>query len=162
MQTKSEMINRIAELAKENAALKALVAQRDASVTAQTGIILELKENIEDLSKDLKVQNKIIGILEAENDRLEAENATANSNAARLKEENYQLQKDCQICENFIDFIPCKPIRDMDYDLQKVINQRDKYIQTLQEIKARIPEDYKIYQWYEDVIQLITKAESEG
>lgn len=53
----------------------------------------------------------------------------------RLKEENYQLQKDCQICENFIDFIPCKPIRDMDYDLQKVINQRDKYIQTLQEIK---------------------------
>lgn len=55
-----------------------------------------------------------------------------------LKEENYQLQKDCQICENFIDFIPCKPIRDMDYDLQKVINQRDKYIQTLQEIKKYI------------------------
>ena len=54
---------------------------------------------------------------------------------AELKEENYQLQKDCQICENFIDFIPCKPIRDMDYDLQKVISQRDKYYQTLQEIK---------------------------
>jgi predicted nuclease with TOPRIM domain len=49
MQTKSEMINRIAELAKENA---------------------ELKENIEDLSKDLKVQNEIIGKLEAENERL--------------------------------------------------------------------------------------------
>ena len=64
-----------------------------------------------------------------ENEKLKAEND-------RLKEENYQLQKDCQICENFIDFIPCKPIRDMDYDLQKVINQRDNYYQTLQEIKA--------------------------
>ena len=53
----------------------------------------------------------------------------------RLKEENYQLQKDCQICENFIDFIPCKPIRDMDYDLQKVISQRDNYYQALQEIR---------------------------
>ena len=34
--------------------------------------------------------------------------------------------------------------------------------QTLQEIKARIPQNYKIYQWYEDVMQLIKEAESEG
>lgn len=56
----------------------------------------------------------------------------------KLKEENYQLQKSCQICENFIDGIPCKPLRDMDYDLQKVINQRDKYINALEEIRERL------------------------
>lgn len=101
-----------------------------------------------DLLSKKYAQAKEIAELKAENDK--------------LKEENYQLQKDCQICENFIDFIPCKPIRDMDYDLQKVINQRDKYYkqtlddeiqinelmqenerlkQTLQEIKAIADED---------------------
>lgn len=82
----------------------------------------------------------------------------------RLKEENYQLQKDCQICENFIDFIPCKPIRDMDYDLQKVINQRDNYYQALQEIKAIVCGNYEIIdpQGRKDILKLITKAESEG
>lgn len=52
-----------------------------------------------------------------------------------LKEENYQLLKNCQICENFIDSIPCKPLRDMDYDLQKVLNQRDRFIKALEEIR---------------------------
>lgn len=97
------------------------------------------------------INNPKIAELKAENDR--------------LKEENYQLQKDCQICENFIDFIPCKPIRDMDYDLQKVINQRDKYYQTLQEIK----EIAKIGMHCEGmgcdfmpkILDLITKAEEE-
>ena len=105
-----------------------------------------------------------INQLEKENEELKAENE-------RLKEEDYQLQKDCQICENFIDFIPCKPIRDMDYDLQKVINQRDKYIQTLQEIKAIAEEDCE---FCDDIggcmnnecrkvriLDLITKAEEE-
>lgn len=81
-----------------------------------------------------------------------------------LKEENYQLQKDCQICENFIDFIPCKPIRDMDYDLQKVINQRDNYYQTLQEIKEICKNSYTseseaYYRTADKIIQKITKAE---
>lgn len=58
-----------------------------------------------------------------------------------LKEENYQSQKNCQICECFIDGIPCKPLRDMDYDLQNVINQLDKCEQTLNEIKKNI-KDY--------------------
>ena len=71
------------------------------------------------------------------------QNAELKAENDRLKEENYQLQKDCQICENFIDFIPCKPIRDMDYDLQKVINQRDNYYQTLQEIKIIAEESVK-------------------
>ena len=52
-----------------------------------------------------------------------------------LKEENYQLQKDCQICEFFTNGIPCKPLRDMDYDLQSVINQRDKYKRAIDMIK---------------------------
>lgn len=86
----------------------------------------------------------------------------------RLKEENYQLQKDCQICENFIDFIPCKPIRDMDYDLQKVISQRDKYYQTLQEIEdiamGIMDDDIEEGSAYSDarqILDLITKAEVE-
>jgi len=96
----------------------------------------------------------------------------------RLKEENYQLQKDCQICENFIDFIPCKPIRDMDYDLQKVIGQRDDYYQTLQEIKEIAEEllekglepqsvEHQLRlrgkrELASIIIDLITKVESEG
>ena len=87
------------------------------------------KYDITDYLKDDKeLQKAVIEEFLKEIAELKAENE-------RLKEENYQLQKDCQICENFIDFIPCKPIRDMDYDLQKVINQRDNYYQTLQEIK---------------------------
>ena len=62
----------------------------------------------------------------------------------KLKEENYQLQESCQICENFIDGIPCKPLRDMDYDLQKVINQRDKYIKALEEIKVIADDTFKV------------------
>jgi septal ring factor EnvC (AmiA/AmiB activator) len=91
--------------------------------------IAELKKEISTLQGKLDAYqmseneaSEIIAELKAENEK--------------LKEENYQLQKDCQICENFIDFIPCKPIRDMDYDLQNVINQRDKYIKTLREIKT--------------------------
>lgn len=80
----------------------------------------------------LKEENiKLNAIIDSYQPRLQA----LKDENERLKEENYQLQKDCQICENFIDFIPCKPIRDMDYDLQKVISQRDNYYQTLQEIK---------------------------
>lgn len=52
-----------------------------------------------------------------------------------LKEENNQLQKNCQICECFINGIPCKSLRDMDYDLQNVINQRDNYKQALDKIE---------------------------
>ena len=104
----------------------------------------------------------------ADKDKLIAELKAENE---RLKEENYQLQKDCQICENFIDFIPCKPIRDMDYDLQKVISQRDNYYHTLQEIKAIAEKECKdclnkrndscwICPYY-PILDLITKAESE-
>lgn len=106
--------------------------------------------------------------------QLEEENAELKAENERLKEENYQLQKDCQICENFIDFIPCKPIRDMDYDLQKVIGQRDNYYQTLQKIKKYIAKICKEECGYVQkkrcpdcdcrygaILDLITKAESE-
>lgn len=177
MQTKSEMINRITELAEEVEQRKHEYEVLDACLELAQGKIAELKA-YKDVNEDFKTAWEE---LKAENDK--------------LKEENYQLQKDCQICENFIDFIPCKPIRDMDYDLQKVINQRDKYYkqtlddeiqinelmqenerlkQTLQEIKAiaenAINGEYKtkssdysegmeIIGHY--VMQKITKAESE-
>lgn len=68
-------------------------------------------------------------------ERFKAKIARLEQENEKLKEENYQLHKHCQICENFIDGIPCKPLRDMDYDLQKVINQRDEYIKALEEIR---------------------------
>lgn len=61
----------------------------------------------------------------------------------QLKEENYQLQKSCQICENFIDGIPCKPLRDKDYDLQNVINALEEINNNLAEILATIEEEGK-------------------
>lgn len=44
--------------------------------------------------------------------------------------------------------------------LGSIINTRMKNALSL--IKDRIPEDYKTKQWYEDVMQLIKQAESEG
>ena len=147
-------------------------------MTDKDKIIAELKAEIETLKKVKDFACINLNNYIADNNKLKAENA-------RLKEENYQLQKDCQICENFIDFIPCKPIRDMDYDLQKVIGQRDDYYQTLQEIKA-IAEKPKPFKDFSEiktateveydyaaicnelelrlhkVLELITKAESEG
>lgn len=82
----------------------------------------------------------------------------------RLKEENYQLQKGCQICENFIDFIPCKPIRDMDYDLQKVINQRDKYYkQTLDDeiqINELMQENERLKQTLQEIENVLSWVDS--
>lgn len=78
--------------------------------------------------QDVSCDYKQYLFLEQRLEKLKAENT-------KMKEENYQLQKSCQICENFIDETPCKPLRDMDYDLQKVISQRDNYIKVLEEIR---------------------------
>ena len=86
----------------------------------------------------LKEKLRTEKIYSSQIEELEESLQHAKAENERLKEENYQLQKDCQICENFIDFIPCKPIRDMDYDLQKVISQRDNYSYVLQEIRDKI------------------------
>lgn len=75
--------------------------------------------------------------LQKENESLKSLNDFNVQKIEVLKEENEKLHRHCQICENFIDGIPCKPLRDMDYDLQKVISQRDKYIQALEEIREK-------------------------
>lgn len=129
-----------------------------------------LKQEIEQWKHEYEVLDACCELAQGKIEELKAENDS-------LKEENYQLQKDCQICENFIDFIPCKPIRDMDYDLQKVINQRDNYYQTLQEIKtiaekiiiaytgiAKSNEKLKAFDLrnrLQQILQKITKAEEE-
>jgi organic radical activating enzyme len=104
------------------------IKNADGSRNWEANILLDNIKRLEQENAELKAYKDVNEDFKTAWEELKAEND-------RLKEENYQLQKDCQICENFIDFIPCKPIRDMDYDLQNVINQRDKYIQTLQEIR---------------------------
>lgn len=146
IENKDEIIAELeAELKKyKDMAAKGLEEFKDVGGCWGCGLQLQLNQDLEDI-KHLKAENE------------------------RLIEENYQLQKDCQICENFIDFIPCKPIRDMDYDLQKVINQRDKYIQTLQKIKkiaerelSLTDNDDELYDVFSEILQKITKSESEG
>ena len=112
------------KLEAENAELKALIAQRDESITAQAEIILELKAENERLQKEIRLYDCI---------------------------EKWGT-KECHCACRCLGNEFCE-------DADKRII---KYKQTLQEIKARIPQDYNIYQWYEDVMQLITKAESEG
>ena len=116
--------------------------------------------------------NCYIKRLQKENEELKNKNndlieeiASGNIDIAILQKENEELHRHCQICENFIDGIPCKPLRDMDYDLQKVINQRDKYIQALEKIRKRVNKliDSKGYAEVEEdrIIQLLDEVLNE-
>ena len=91
-------------------------------------------------------------------EQLEQENA-------ELKAENERLKKEIRLydCIEKWGTKQCRcACRCLGNEFCEDADKRiDKYKQTLQEIKDRIPKDYEIYQWYEDVMQLITKAEEE-
>lgn len=146
MQTKSEMINRIAELAKENARLK---NERTADLVRQ---IDELKAEIETLKcwLDFEVQKK--EVLKAENERLKKENEILLGQLVINDDEDVTVQIS-----------------------QSQFDEYNKYRQTLQEIK-KIAErqllvtNVRTYQmvYYSDfseyrneILQKITKAEEE-
>lgn len=60
------------ELKALNTELGKIIECKNGTISTLANIRDRLKENIEDLTKDLKVQNEIIGKLEAENERLKA------------------------------------------------------------------------------------------
>ena len=80
---------------------------------------------------------------------------------AELAKENAELKAELQIRDNIAEHFRKEALSwaNIANECQK---DRTKLEQTLQEIRDRIPKDYEIEQWYEDVTQLITKAESEG
>ena len=62
-----------AELKALNTELGKIIECKNGTIATLANIRDRLKENVEDLKKDLKVQNEIIGKLEAENERLKQE-----------------------------------------------------------------------------------------
>lgn len=61
-----------------------------------------------------------------------------------------------------IDGIPCKPLRDIDYDFQKVTNQRDKYKQVLNKIEKYCEgQNLKYDTTACDILDIINKAKGE-
>jgi regulator of replication initiation timing len=167
MQTKSEMINRIAELAKENAELKAENTALKKDIKAcntcehSTKIygneIVELKaelQNFKDMAKKGLDEFKDVGgcwgcglQLQLNKDMEDIKRLKAESE--RLKQE---WRLDCLKCE---------------YKNTKA--DVDKYKQTLQEIKAIAERGFNNSQCncglkadIEQILQFITKAESEG
>lgn len=153
---RDKLEKKVEELAQSVVRLQISLDFADNTIKKKDRENAELKTEIETLKSQLDFEVQKKEVFEAENEQ--------------LKDENYQLQKDCQICENFIDFIPCKPIRDMDYDLQKVISQRDNYQQTLQEIDEIIsrtdshhpPSVANMVSIIRHKLYELTKAESEG
>lgn len=117
------------------AELKALVSQRDTSVTAQTKIILELKAENERLKEEFRKKCE-----DSANNFIEIQ---------RLKEElaTYGATGVCEVCSD------------------KANKLADKYLGCLQEIKAIAEENKDTVQYGKicrSILMEITKAESEG
>lgn len=69
----------------------------------------------------------------------------------------------CNDCGERADYnIPCKMIRDLDYGLQKEIEENDRYRKALEEIEKIVGEcpafDYNAKQ----ILDIINKAKGEG
>lgn len=71
------------------------------------------------------------------------ENKKLKKECEELKEENQKLEMQlCNDCGERDDYnIPCKMIRDLDYDLQKEIEENDRYLKALEEIEEELKED---------------------
>lgn len=145
MQTKSEMISRIAELAKENAELQQEVKQwkheyemLDACIELEQGKITELQA-YKDVNEDFK---KAWEELKAENERLKDEVETRDNLVEHFRKEAINWAKISNDC-----------IKDI-----------ENYKQTLQEIKTIAEENKDTVQYggiCKSILMVITKAEEE-
>lgn len=139
MQNKSEMINRIAELAEENAKLNAIIDGYQPKIQALKVEIAELQA-YKDVNEDFKTAWEEI---KAENDRLKAE-IKNNKSAYQVELGTYNME-----CGNLLE-------------------ENKQLLQTLQEIKEIAKADVRIvgdekfyYDSIEEILQVITKAEEE-
>ena len=88
-----------------------------------------------------------------------------------LQEQNQKLQMQlCNECGERDDYnIPCKMIRDLDYWLQKEIEENDRYRKALEEIKKVCIEDTREfadgtqirYDTLDDILNIIDKVKKE-
>ena len=88
-----------------------------------------------------------------------------------LKEENQKLEMQlCNNCGERDDYnIPCKMIRDLDYGLQKEIEENDRYHKANQEIEEVCMEDTRTfadgtqvrYDSLDEILDIISKAKGE-
>lgn len=133
------MINRIAELAEENAKLNAIIDGYQPKIQALKVEIAELQA-YKDVNEDFKTAWEEI---KAENDRLKAE-IKNNKSAYQVELGTYNME-----CGNLLE-------------------ENKQLLQTLQEIKEIAKADVRIvgdekfyYDSIEEILQVITKAEEE-
>lgn len=115
-------------------------------------------EEYKKLAADFKDVNKQLGY----------KYLTIKKECEELKEENQQLRMHfCNDCGEKDDYnIPCKIIRDLDYELQKEIEENDHYREALKEIERICLEDtYTFadgtqirYDSLDDILDIINKV----
>lgn len=144
MQTKSEMINRIAELAEENAKLKKYIERMD--------------------KPEIQVIDAEILTLKEENAKLKAENERLKKEVKYLEEEISDFISDISTCGFKYDDRCPDDLDELQCCIEDLCNKFSNYKQTLQEIKEKCNEarrtGRKAYLPI-DILDVITKAEEE-
>ena len=121
----------------------------------------QAKQNAQDTYDLWQALIESFNILQGEKIKLEQE-------CEELKEENAKARMEiCNQCGRRDDYnIPCKQIRDLDYDFQLEIEENEKLKQTLIDIKGIVEENFYFldcdYRWIlEQILQKISECEVE-
>lgn len=140
MQTKSEMINRIAELAKEVEQWQHEYEVLDACCELAQGKIAELKQDIEAYKRSEQEASEIIAELKAENEKLKAQLEVLEEDNKKLSSENDALYNNSlqEVKEDLVKRVWNLQTenKELAHYLACMTEQRNKANTCLQEIKA--------------------------
>ena len=126
------------------------------------------------LNKALDIKDELNKALREENEELRKELQESTVKNRNLKQECEELTKNndeprmrlCNECGEKDDYnIPCKMIRDLDYDLQKALEENERYRKALVEIEELANENNELLQGYHHewannklILEIINKA----
>ena len=161
--TKSQMINRIAELAQENAELQGKLDAYKMSENEANEIIAELKAENERLKEKIrteKIYSSQVEELEESLNHLKQE----NERLEHLDEEINDFISDISTCGFKYDDRCPDNLDELQCCIEDLCNKFSNYKQTLQEIKTIVEENKDTAQYggvCRSILTIITKAEEE-